>query len=351
MFSREDVAAYETKPQVQVENHDPFNPTTQPVVQKTETTPQVNAEADVDAAIAASLTDSDVTETNDGSTTETQAEPVAAEIANPEGAKDPNELENPSDGGHRSRAQERIEELVAERNALRKYGEYLLSQVEGQRKAPEQAAPQPATVPATKEEKAPTLEDAGFDPVKHSVMQNEYISKQIKKGIQEASAQIETRQTAQAARAAFEGRVAEFSKTASDFQVVVGNPSLPQLAPLAAEVIVKASDGPAVLYHLGKNPDVAAKIARMGAAEQLNAIGRLQERLSQVASKEPSKVAPPVVKPASVTKAPPPPKPVPTGSGVIEKTIMDMNEFVANERNKKIQERTAKQKMRQAYGR
>lgn len=353
-FSREDVQAYETKAQTQVDGFDPFNPSTTPVV---EPQPQVEAVADADAAIAASLTDSDVPENNDGSTTETPEETVASNSANPEGAKDPNELDAAADGRGKSRAQERIEELVAERNALREYGKYLREQVESQRKTPVEAAPQ-AAQPQAKVEDAPTLEDAGFDPVKHSKMQNEWINKQVDKKVEQAVQQFTNRQTEQNIRSTFESRAAKFSEQAKDFQTIVSNPALPTLAREASKEILTSENGPAIAYHLGRNPDLATRISRMDPFAQVKALGRLEEQIvrtvadSTVTSKEPSNKPVPV-KQALVTKAPPPPKPVTSGSGVIQKdvSLMDMDEFVANERNKKLLDRQTKQKMRASFGR
>lgn len=348
-FSREDLVTYATQPQVQVENHDPWVPVQADAkAAKIEIPPQVEAEADVNAAIDASITEPTEKGINDGSTTEQEAEPVAAEIANPEGAKDP-ELEEPADGRNRSRAQERIEELVAERNALRKYGEYLLGQVEGQRKAPKTES-QPVQ-PQVQEDVAPTLESADFDPIKLNKLTNEWLQKQVDARVASAVRQIETRQTEQATRQAFEQRTVEFKKSVSDFELVISNPALPQLAPDAARVLVKSQSGPAVLYHLGKNPDLAARIARMDSAEQSAAIGRIEEQLSRVAQKEPSKEVPkPAIKQASVTKAPPPLKPVSGGSSVVRDSNapMSMEDWVANERNKKLAERSERKKLRLA---
>lgn len=339
-FTRDDLVAYATKPQVDVPGHDPFNPSPQGA--------PANVEADVNAAIDASLSESAVTDINDGSTTELEAEPVAAEIANPEGANSP-ELDDPLDGGRRSRAQERIEELVAERNALREYGKYLLKQVEGVR-TPSETVSQPVAAPV-EEEQMPTLESADFDPSKFSKMQNEWVQKQVNKRVEQAVKQIEVRQSEQATRQAFESKVAEFRKNAPDFDTVLSNPALPRLAERAAKEVIHSERGPAIAYHLGKNPDLAARIARMDPDGQIKAIGRLEEQLSKSTQQEPSTtVAKPAQKQASVTKAPPPPKPVTSGTGVISKpeNIMGMDEWVQNERNKKIAEKSARVKMRNA---
>ena len=357
-FTRDDLSSYETKPQVDISGFDPFNPSAQPEAKEPVTTPQVNAEAEVDAAIAASVAEPTEEGINDGSTTETQAESVAATDATPEGAKDPDANEDVGDGKPRSRAQERIEELVAERNALRRYGEYLLAQVEASRKgAP--AGEQPASQPAVNETKqdddpAPTLERAEFDPVKLSKMQNEWIQKQVAKQVQNALKEVEVRQSVQATHKAFAEKTAEFRKTAPDFDLVVSNPSLPSLAPEAARALVEADSGPAIVYHLAKNPDLAVRISKLSPVSQAAAIGRIEEQLSRAktettsTSKEPSKQTAPAKKPA-VTQAPPPPKPVQASAPhKKDASIMSMDEWVSNERARKIQEKKTRQEMRRA---
>lgn len=350
-FSRDDLKTYETQTPVMDPNHDPWSPRDTKDVLNPEADPQVKAEASPDPS------PEDVTEPaeqgNDGSTTENQAEPVAAADATPEGEKDPDHDEDFADGKPRSRAQERIEELVAERNALRKYGEYLLAQVERKNPAQPAAESQPVHKDQSVDDSAPTLESAEYDPVKLAKMQTEWIQKQVEKRVETAVKQIESRQSEVATRQAFENRTAEFRKSAPDFDVVISNPALPQLAPDAARVVVRSDNGPDIIYHLGKNPDLAVRISRMDAASQSAAIGRLEEQLVRAkaeaanAQKEPSKVT---KAPAKVTKAPPPPKPVSSSSGVVSKpeNIMSMDEWVAAERNRKIAEKQARIKMRNA---
>src|SRR5579862_9607155 len=119
-FSRDDLKAYESQPQKQDPNHDPWDKNT-PAVATVEETPVDSSATDV--------TEPPV-EDNDGSTTENQAETVAAEDANPEGDKD-TDIEEPADGRQpRNRAQERISELVDERNAVREYNKFLQTKLD-----------------------------------------------------------------------------------------------------------------------------------------------------------------------------------------------------------------------------
>lgn len=360
-FTRDDLVAYESKPQTQVDGFDPFNPTsTPPAVVKPEASSQAkNEEAEVDAAIAASVTEPTEKGENDGSTTENTAETVAAEDAIiPEGeSSETDELSNDGKSG-RSGAQERIQELVAERNALRKYGEYLLAQVEASRKGTtpvEPAVSQPQS-DDTKEDLAPTLESADYDPVKLNKLQNEWINRQVKKQVESAVKTIETRQSEHAVRQAFEQRTAEFRKTSPDFDMVIANPALPSLAPEAAKAVVRSEQGPAIAYHLAKNPDLAARISRLEPVSQAVAIGRLEEQLTRSktetkdTTKEPSKQV--TKAPVKVTQAPPPPKPVQASAPPSkDEGIMGMDEWVANERAKKLKERNDRLSLRKAMRR
>jgi hypothetical protein len=368
-FTLQDLQSYESQPQTQVASHDPWSPSKPDVKGSNETTPQINADADVDAAIAASVAEpTEKGTSNDGSTTDTQAEPVAAKAgtasnkqdlysAKPEGDKDP-DLEDLTDGKPRSRAQERIEELVAERNSLREYGKYLLDQVAEMRKSPIKSEQVSQTVaPQIQEDAAPTLEDAEFDPVKHSKMQTEWLNKQVEKRVENALKQFENRQSEVATRQAFEQRAAEFKKVNPDWEVVIANPALPPLAPEAARVVVRSENGPAITYHLAKNPDLAVRIARMEPISQAAAIGRLEEQLvrsktdTSNTTKEPSKETKPAAKSAvKVTQAPPPPKPVSGGTSVTKQDgdPMSMEEWVSREREKKISERQARKNLRSA---
>lgn len=349
-FSREDLQAYEAKPQVEVDGKtfDPFNPTEPPAVAaEVESSPTAVSEPPVEEI--------------DGSTTEPQAEPVAAEVANPEGEKDP-EVDEPADGrAPRNRAQERISELVDERNAVKEYNKYIQSKLDealrmlqDKNSAPRETSSTEKVSQTDTEEAPPTLESVGFDPIELNKKQNEWIQKQVDKRVENAVKQIEVRQSEQAVRQAFEGRMAEFRKTAPDFDTVLANPQLPQLAPEAARIVVRSEQGPAVAYHLGKNPDIAIRISKMDPISQAAAIGRLEEQVARAKSdvqdtKEPSTTKAPI-KVASVSKAPPPPKPVSGGTAPVTKEMgqMTMEEWVAAERGRKAQERQAKLKVRQS---
>jgi hypothetical protein len=117
----------------------------------------------------------------------------------------------------------------------------------------------------------------------------------------------------------YEERAAKVRETRPDYDSVVNNPAL-RITPTMAEVIKESDVGPEVAYHLGTNPQEAARIASLPQHRQAAELGKLEVRLSQP-------------KPAPQTRTPPPPPPQ-TVSGIssgINKSPEDMSmaEYVA----------------------
>lgn len=116
----------------------------------------------------------------------------------------------------------------------------------------------------------------------------------------------------------YEGRVTKLRESKPDYDSVVNNPSLP-ITPMMADVIRESDVGPEVAYHLGTNPQEAARIASLPHHRQAAELGKLEVRLSQPAPKAPT--------------PPPPPPPPATVAGIaagLNKTPeeMSMSEFI-----------------------
>lgn len=103
----------------------------------------------------------------------------------------------------------------------------------------------------------------------------------------------------------------------ADFDQVVNNPSLP-ITQAMADVILDSEVGPDIAYHLGSNPDEAARIAKLPAHRQAAELGKIEDRLS----------AP---KPAPKDPPPAPPKTINgiTAGVVKDPSKMTMAEYVA----------------------
>ena len=270
-------------------------------------------------------------------------EPVASPAAPTPAAAEPAVSAPPSETGApetppKGGARERIEGLIEENKALRRYGEYLLTRLPAAAQAAP-AAPVPVTPPAAPVGKpAPTLAECGFDTNKWTTEMQRWTAEQIQVGVQTAVQTAEQTREVTAAMSTFESRARVFAAKTPDFKIVTENPALPPLHQAAADLIVQSEKGPEIFYHLGQHPDKAARIARMKPHQQAGAIGRLEAELSVVAPPPPLAPTPPPTPPApkptpKPSSAPPPPTPVPSGTSPTQDPMtMSMKDFVAWDR-------------------
>ena len=211
-------------------------------------------------------------------TPEVEAEEVEAteeaEAAEEETPESSPEEEKEPDKEDKSKIQQRIDELTRLRYEAQRERDYYREQFEKLRPEPELKADK-------------TLADFDYD-------ESAYSQHLLKVAKQQAENDLRTtyqQQQAAKVQAEYLQREAEYAKSVEDYDQVARNPYLPITQPMAAEI--KSSDmGPQLLYHLGKNPDVAERLAAMPPTTMARELGRIEARLSEV-------------KP-SVSKAPPP---------------------------------------------
>jgi hypothetical protein len=253
----------------------------------------------------------------------------------------------------RSAAQERIEELVTERNAFRKYGEHLLAHIEELKKGATPPTGSTGTPPpaanADSGDEPPTLEQFKFDPVEFSKAQSKWLKDQVKKQVADTLAAARGQQDSAAATAKFIEREAVSRAAHPDFDLMTSkNPNFPKLDVKSADMIVKSELGTEIAYHLGKNPGLAARIEKMDRDSQIAAIGRIEGELA-AKSAAPAPKGKPAPAQKTVTKAPPPPTSV-RGSVNPTKQVheMSMEEFAAHERAQKLAKREQSLKIRRA---
>lgn len=251
------------------------------------------------------------------------ADPPAAPA---EPVSDPDENEDPApQGGRRSRAQERIEELAQTNRYLREHNEFLREAIaKGLRPAEAPPAPTPLAQEPENDE-PPTLESVDFDAAKFAKANAEWLRREVKRGVAQALSSEKSQVAEQTQEAAIVEAAAEFRKDHPDFDVVLANPKL-QFTPTVFEALKEAgAESPALGYHLATNPDKLAKIARLAPKQQLLALGRIQAELAvaKAAAPKPSATpaptppkapAAPAAKKPATTNAPPPPTPLPTGT-------------------------------------
>ena len=91
-----------------------------------------------------------------------------------------------------------------------------------------------------------------------------------------------------------------FREEYPDYDVVARNPTLP-VSQAMADVLMELDNGPEVLYHLGKNPELAAKLAGLNDRKASIELARVSERLTTQVKRESS--APKPIEPVKSTGA------------------------------------------------
>jgi len=90
----------------------------------------------------------------------------------------------------------------------------------------------------------------------------------------------------------FTARESDFGSKVDDYQSVTRNPALPITGPMI-EALQTTEAGPAVLYYLGKNPDVARNLAGMPPLDMARELGRIEATKLSKPEKSTSKTPPP----------------------------------------------------------
>lgn len=103
----------------------------------------------------------------------------------------------------------------------------------------------------------------------------------------------------EASARSFGERVEKVRDKLPDFDLYVGDPTLP-ITPLMAEVIRESDVGPEVAYHLGKNRSECQRIAALPQHRQAAELGRIEATLS-ISAQKPS----PAPSPRPTPPAPP----------------------------------------------
>ena len=218
----------------------------------------------------------------------------------------------------RERAQERMQ-----RESLQREIEHLRSQ----RQEPES-------------QKAKTLEDFGFDEGKFQ----DYLFRQAesraaevsRKAIQEAK----ERESKEKAHRDFNRKVGEFQKDHKDFWDVVRDESVRLDSDMFTGVVSEAMEldaGPEVLYHLGKNPEIAYALLDLSPKQLNRELARLEARIGFDKERAAAAAAA-----AKVSKAPEPAAKIEGSSARPAKSENDMDDKEWGRARQKEREAAAK---------
>jgi hypothetical protein len=125
--------------------------------------------------------------------------------------------------------------------------------------------------PAPPSEPGKSLADFEYDEVKFSG----YLTDQAR---QAAHAEVEKGHQQEQQfkrRAEFEMKEAAFEENAKDYQAVTRSQTL-AVTETMVEALQSSDKGPAVLYYLGKNPEVASSIAQMAPLDAARELGKIE---------------------------------------------------------------------------
>lgn len=209
----------------------------------------------------------------------------------------------------KSRAEERIEELVAANKQDRAAAAEL---VEYWRQQALRNGGTPPTDPADKPDLAPKLSD--FDSTQawadaHTAWSERQIEKRAAAAV-ETKLQTREREAHEATtRTTYQDRLREYERAHPGTVNKIRNPEMSaalRAQPAIAEVVMASEHGPALAAHLSDNTAELRRIAQMPPAQAAHALGIIQATIA--AAPQPKPHAPP--KPSN---APAPPTPITTG--------------------------------------
>lgn len=168
--------------------------------------------------------------------------------------------------------QSRIDELTkarheAEREAAYWKGRASSDQEKAQTTAPEAASPKPT----------PDQFDDYGDYVES--LAEWKADQKINQALSEREAKAAQRQQAEAIASTWEQRQTQARASFPDYDAVVGGSDAP-VAQHVAEAVQDSEHGPALAYHLAKNPEVLANLNGMSPRQADREIGRIEERLA-----------------------------------------------------------------------
>jgi HAMP domain-containing protein len=200
--------------------------------------------------------------------------------------------------------QKRIDEVTAAKYEAQRQADYWRGLAEGRSKPEAVQAPQAGP---------PQLEQ--FDDY------DAYEQARIDYAVEQRLGKAEQEKQQRAALTTYQEREAAIRASKPDFDTVALNPRLPVTVTMA-QAIHESDLGPEVLYHLGSNPQEAARISALSVARQAAEIGRIEAALTK----------PPTSNAATVKPIPPaPPQTVNAVSTGLKKPMEEMSyaEFVA----------------------
>ena len=231
-----------------------------------------------DAAIAEEVTDE--VETDEVETEAVETEEVAEDATEDESP--PNEESSASKKEESDKVQKRIDEITRIRREEER--QRIAAEQENKRLRDELEQLKPKQPAGMK------LADFEYDENAYQSYLTDQATEQAKLAVRQ---QMESEKQL-AKQAEFSVRETDYASENEDYQKVTRNPELKLTRDMLA-VAQGSEHGPAVLYHLGKNPDIAERLSYMSTLDMAREMGRIEAQQELVK------------RPPSITKAPAPP--------------------------------------------
>ncbi len=227
---------------------------------------EVATEEVEDAAVAEEV-EAEVIETVDTETEKPEeTEDGEAEVKAEKEEPEPSE----SSAEKKDGVQKRIDELTKIRRETERDRDYWKNLAQTNQVAPDPVEP------------GKTLADFEYDEGKYAT----YLKDEAKADAKaEVDLQLHNDRQARA-RADFSSREADFSKNLDDYHIVTRSNDLKITEPML-EAMQGSDEAPAVLYYLGKNPEVAERLSTMAPLAMARELGRI-EATKLVKEKAPS---------------------------------------------------------------
>ena len=188
-----------------------------------------------------------------------------------------------------------------------------------------------ADIPTAPAEPFKTLADFEYDEGRYQAYLADENSKRTAETVRQLLDESQAERQSNQLEVKFEERAKEFAKSVKDYDEVTRDRSLQINQPMA-RVIKSHDNGPEIAYYLGKNPDVARRIAQMPAELAGFELAKVDATLQTAKVK---------AAPKKVTKAPPPPPKIKSGDEGLQRGFregMSDAEF-AKMRRKQIAQR------------
>jgi len=176
--------------------------------------------------------------------------------------------------------EKRIDELTYKRREAEREAEYWKAQ-----------AQKPEPKPANLEVK--TLEDFDYDESKYQAHLFQLAQSQAVEAAKRTLVEEQERQAQVTKQNAFKAKEDKYAAEIDDYMRVTRADTLPLTKDLV-DIVSSSDEGPAVLYYLGKNPDITATLANLPPIIAAREIGKIEAKLAKEAST--SKAPPPTPK-------------------------------------------------------